>query len=595
MKQFFKMFFASLLAMVVMGIIVFGVFIGLIVAAVSKSVSADKDVNIAKNSVLVIETDNRLHEQTERNSIAFFADGDAYQPGVYESINAIEEAADDDNIKGILIKTSDNANGWATSQQLRQAIVNFKKSGKFVYAYGEGMTQGAYYMATAADSIYLNPVGDMELKGFATTLAFFKGTLDKLEVEPEIFYAGKFKSATEPFRTDKMSDANRIQVSEFQKDFWTEFVSAVSGFTKMTPDAVNQLAQSGTIEFPKDALNSKLVSNLLYWDEVENRIRVKTGAKEKDKIKYVPLNEYAESVKGGDGKASDSKVAVLFAEGSIKDGSSEDDYEIASHDMIAEIKKLRDNDKVKAVVLRVNSPGGSALASEVILRELQLLKAKKPLVVSMGDLAASGGYYISCQADSIFALPNTITGSIGVFGMMFNAEKLMKNKLGVTFDGVKNAPYADFPSGVRAMTPEEGAKMQRSVDNIYTIFKSRVAAGRKMDINLVDSFAQGRVWTGTDALEIHLVDALGGLDRAIASAASLAKLKDYKTVTYPAPVDKFESMMKKLGGKDASAEVVKTAMKSEMSEEYGWLKQLKELRNMNGKAMMLLPFQMVTK
>jgi len=595
MKQFFKMFFASLLAMVVMSIIVFGVFIGAIAMAISGAVKNEKEVSIGKNSVLVIETDNTLHEQSEKNSFAFFADGDAFQPGVYESIKAMKHAADDNDIKGVLIKVSANGSGWATSQQLRQAIIDFKKSGKFVYAYGEGMTQGAYYLATAADSIYLNPAGDMDLKGFATTLAFFKGTLDKLEVEPEIFYAGKFKSATEPFRTDKMSDANKVQVSEFQKDFWTEFTTAVAQFTKTTPDAVNQLAQSGAIEFPKDALSNKLVSGLMYWDEVENRIKAKTGAKEKEKVNYVSLGEYAESVKGGDGKNSDSKIAVLFAEGKIVDGESEYDYQIASHNMIAEIKKLRDNDKVKAVVLRVNSPGGSAMASEVILRELQLLKAKKPLVVSMGDLAASGGYYISCQADSIFAMPNTITGSIGVFGMMFNAGNMMKNKLGITFDGVKNAPYADFPSGIRALTPDEGAKMQRSVDNIYTIFKSRVAAGRKMDVGLVDSFAQGRVWTGTDALEIHLVDALGGLDRAIASAATLAKLKDYKIATYPASVDKFETMMKKLGGKNASAEVVKVAMQQEMSEEYGWLKQLKELRTMNGKALMLLPFQMVTK
>jgi protease-4 len=594
MKQFFKMFFASMLAMVVMGIIVFGVFIGLIVAAVSKSVKSDRDVSIANNSVLVINTDDKLHEQTEKNSIAFFADGNAFLPGVYDAINAIEDAADDDNIKGILLKVSANANGWATSQQLRRAILDFKQKGKFVYAYGEGMTQGAYYLATAADSIYLNPVGDMELKGFATTLAFFKGTLDKLELEPEIFYAGKFKSATEPFRTDKMSDANRLQVTEFQKDFWNEFVTAVSGFTKTSPEAVNMLAQNGTIEFPKDALNNKLVSNLLYWDEVENRIKAKTGTKEKDKVKYVELGEYAESVRDNS-STGDTRIAVLFAEGSIVDGTSDDDYQIASQDLADEIRKLRTNDKVKAVVMRVNSPGGSALASEIILRELQLLKAKKPLVVSMGDVAASGGYYISCQADSIFAMPNTITGSIGVFGMMFNAEKLMKNKLGVTFDGVKNAPYADFPNGIRALTPEEGAKIQRSVDNIYTVFKSRVAAGRKMDVNLVDSFAQGRVWSGTDALEIHLVDGLGGLDRAISSAAALAKVKDYKVITYPAAVDKFESMMKKLSGKDVSTEVVKAVAKSEMGEEYGWFKQLKELSKMNGKAMMLLPFQMATK
>ena len=591
MKQFFKMFFASLLAMIVTGVIIFGVFIGLIVAAVKNSAKTETQTTVADNSVLTIDLSNTMHERSERNSLAVFSDGDENNAGVYDAIKALGEAKDDSKIKGILIKLNPSRNGWATMQQLRNAILDFRKSGKFVYAYGENITQGAYYMATAADSIYLNPMGDMELKGFATILAFFKGTLDKLELEPEIFYAGRFKSATEPFRADKMSDANRVQVAEFQKDFWSEFLNAASTFSKQDTATLYQLAASGAIEFPQDALKNKLVSNLLYWDQVEDRIKAKTGGKEKDKVKYVSLSEYAATI--NEGSAGDSRVAVLYAEGSIVDGESDDDYQIASQNMIEQIRKLRNNDKVKAVVLRVNSGGGSALASEVILRELQLLKAKKPLVASMGDVAASGGYYILCQADSIFALPNTITGSIGVFTMMFNTEKLMRNKLGVTFDGVKNAPYADFPNGTRALTADESAKVQRSVDNIYMIFKSRVATGRKMDITLVDSFAQGRVWSGTDALGIKLVDGLGDLDRAIASAASLAKLKDYDVVTYPEPVDKFESLMRRFKGNNAS--VAEQMVKAEFGKEYDWYKQLKELRRMNGAAMAMMPFSMETK
>ncbi|MBN8672363.1 MAG: signal peptide peptidase SppA [Chitinophagales bacterium] len=591
MKQFFKMFFASLLAMIVTGVIIFGVFIGLIVAAVKEGSKSETQTTVADNSVLTIDLSKTMHERSERNSLAVFSDGDENSAGVYDAIKALQEAKEDSKIKGILIKLNPSRNGWATMQQLRNAIVDFRKSGKFVYAYGENITQGAYYMATAADSIYLNPMGDMELKGFATILAFFKGTLDKLELEPEIFYAGKFKSATEPFRADKMSDANRVQVAEFQKDFWSEFLNAASTFSKQDTATLYQLAASGAIEFPQDALKNKLVSNLLYWDQVEDRIKAKTGGKEKDKVKYVSLSEYAATI--NEGSAGDSRVAVLYAEGSIVDGESDDDYQIASQNMIEQIRKLRNNDKVKAVVLRVNSGGGSALASEVILRELQLLKAKKPLVASMGDVAASGGYYILCQADSIFALPNTITGSIGVFTMMFNSEKLMRNKLGVTFDGVKNAPYADFPNGTRALTADESAKVQRSVDNIYMIFKSRVATGRKMDIALVDSFAQGRVWSGTDALGIKLVDGLGDLDRAIASAASLAKLKDYDVVTYPEPVDKFESLMRRFKGNNAS--VAEQMVKAEFGKEYDWYKQLKELRRMNGAAMAMMPYSMETK
>ncbi len=591
MKQFFKMFFASLLAMIVTGVIIFGVFIGLIVAAVKEGSKSETQTTVADNSVLTIDLSNTMHERSERNSLAVFSDGDENNAGVYDAIKALREAKDDSKIKGILIKLNPSRNGWATMQQMRSAIVDFRKSGKFVYAYGENITQGAYYMATAADSIFLNPMGDMELKGFATILAFFKGTLDKLELEPEIFYAGKFKSATEPFRADKMSDANRVQVAEFQKDFWSEFLNAASTFSKQDTATLYQLAASGAIEFPQDALKNKLVSNLLYWDQVEDRIKAKTGGKEKDKVKYVSLSEYAATI--NEGSAGDSRVAVLYAEGSIVDGESDDDYQIASQNMIEQIRKLRNNDKIKAVVLRVNSGGGSALASEVILRELQLLKAKKPLVASMGDVAASGGYYILCQADSIFALPNTITGSIGVFTMMFNSEKLMRNKLGVTFDGVKNAPYADFPNGTRALTADEAAKVQRSVDNIYMIFKGRVANGRKMDIALVDSFAQGRVWSGTDALSIKLVDGLGDLDRAIASAASLAKLKDYDVVTYPEPVDKFESLMRRFKGNNAS--IAEQMVKAEFGKEYDWYKQLKELRRMNGAAMAMMPYSMETK
>lgn len=590
MKQFFKMFFASLLAMIVTGVIVFGVLIGLIVAAVSKSVSPESETKVASNSILYIDLNKQLHEQGETNSLAMFSDESSYNAGLYDVVKSIEYAKKDKDIEGIYIRMSPTPNGWATAQQLRAAILDFKQSKKFVYAYGEYITQGSYYVASAADSIFLTPVGAFELKGFATVLAFFKGTLEKLELQPEIFYAGKFKSATEPFRADKMSEPNRLQVSAFQKDFWNEFLSAVSAHTGMDTAAVHQLAATGAIQFPEDALKYKLVDQLYYRDQVEALLRKKTGTKDKSELKMVSLNEYAESVKSK-WKGKGEKLAVIFAEGSIVDGEGDDQYQIASQDMAETIRKVRRDEKIKAVVLRVNSPGGSALASEVILRELQLLKEKKPLVVSMGDVAASGGYYIACQADSIFAMPNTITGSIGVFSMLFNAEALAKNKLGVTFDGVKNAPYADFPSGIRPMTADESQRMQASVDHIYTIFKSRVAKGRRMDINLVDSFAQGRVWSGRDALRIGLVDALGGLDRAMASAAKLAKLDDYQLTTYPEPVDKLKSIMRRFNGA-ASAETaaMKLMLEKEMGTDYQYIRQIKNLRNMNGKAMMQMPF-----
>lgn len=580
-----------MLAMVVTSVIVVALIIGASVALVSSSFDSDTKISVADNSVLVIDLSKRLHEQSEVNSLAILNNDDPYSAGLYYALKGIENAKTDDKIKGMLIKMSPSPNGWATMAQLHEAIKDFRSSGKFVYAYGEQVSQGAYFIASAADSIYLNPMGDMELKGFATVLAFFKGTLEKLELQPEIFYAGKFKSATEPFRADKISDPNREQITAFQRGFWSEFVQAVAEHAKTDTATINQLAATGAIQFPADALKHNLVDGLVYWDQVEDQLKSKTGRKDDEKVKYVSLDEYAEQARKKR-KVNDDRIAILFAEGNIVDGKSNNDYEIASETLMESIRKVRDNKKIKAVVLRVNSPGGSALASEVILRELQLLQKKKPLIVSMGDLAASGGYYISCQADSIFALPNTITGSIGVFSVLFNAENLMKNKLGVTFDEVKTAPYADFPTVIRPLNADESQRMQNSVNSIYEIFKGRVATGRKLDTAMVDSIAQGRVWTGTDALRIGLVDALGGMDRAITSASKLAKLKDYQVVTYPEPVDKFESMLKRFKGTSVSEAALKAMLETDMGTDYEFYKEVKNLRNINGKTMMAMPFKM---
>lgn len=587
MKDFFKMFFASLLAMVIASVIVVGIIIAGIVG-LSKSIT-EKENKIVSGNILKIDLTERIHEQGEKNSFAIFDKEEDYQGGLYDITKALAHAKTDAAVKGILLKLGPSPNGWATLQQLRNALVDFKSSNKFIYAYGENITQGAYFVASAADSIFVNPAGNIELKGFATVLAFFKGTLDKLELQPEIFYAGKFKSATEPFRAEKMSDPNRLQIQAFQRGFWNEFLSAAAQYTRTDSATINRLAVNGDIQFPADALKNKLVAGTLYWDQVEQRLRAKTGLDDKEEIKYISMNDYAGNHKN-DGKINENKVAIIFAEGEIKDGEQNRENEIASETFCETIRKVRDNDKIKSVVLRVNSPGGSALASEVILRELTLLKQKKHLVVSMGDYAASGGYYIACRADSIFAMPNTITGSIGVFSMLFSVDKLMKNKLGVTFDGVKNAPYADVPTGTRPMTPLEAQRMQNSVDVIYTLFKNHVAEGRKLSAADVDTISQGRVWTGTDAMDIGLVDGLGGIDRAVKSAASLAKLTDYKVVTFPEPTDKLKNLMRRFKNNTEASTEIKKAIKEEMGAEYDWYEQLQGLRKMNGRAMMLMPF-----
>jgi protease-4 len=587
MREFFKMFFASLLAMIVAGVICVGLIIASIVG-ISKSIT-EKENKKTSGNVLVIDLSKRIHEQGENNSFAVFGNGSSYRAGLYDILKAIGHAKTDGGIKGILVKLAPSPNGWGTLQQLNVALNDFKTSNKFIYAYGEDITQGAYFVGSSADSVYVNPAGHIDLKGFATVLAYFKGTLEKLELEPEIYYAGKFKSATEPFRADKISEPNRIQIQAYQKSIWTQFLESVAHYTHADKDVINQWAVSGVIQFPADALKYKMVAGTLYWDEVEQRIRAKTGQKENEEIKYVTINDYAADEKN-DGKISDQRIAVIFAEGDIVDGEQNNEYEIASKTLCEEIRKVAKNDKIKAVVLRVNSPGGSAMASEVILRELTLLKQKKHLIISMGDYAASGGYYISSEADSIFAMPNTITGSIGVFSLLFSMDKLMKNKLGVTFDEVKNAPFADVPTTSRPLTPLEAQRMQSSVDSVYSLFKNHVATGRRLTASDVDTISQGRVWTGSDALDIGLVDCLGGLDRAIASAATMAKIKDYKVVTYPEPTDKLNAIMRKFSDNANTSKNIKAALKEELDEEYEWYQKIRDLRKINGKAMMTMPF-----
>ncbi len=587
MKQFFKMFFASFLAMVVMGVIVFGLTLGLIVG-LADDVSGDKKTN-ASNQVLVLDMADEIHEIGERNPLAMLGSGDPYTAGLYDIIKAIEHARTDKSVKGIYLKVDPSYNGWATLQQLRQALLGFKQSGKFIYAYGETIPQKSMYLASMADSLFVNPVGSVEIDGLVSQIPFFKNMLGKLEIEPEIFYAGKFKSATEPFRAEKISEPNREQIAALQADVWNEFTTAVATKAHTDPLTVDQWAREGAIRFPEDAKQRGLVNALAYIDQAEAAMRRKLGLKADAKINFVAINDYASGVRHS-GRGKGDRIALLLAEGDITDGASSSAYEIASESFIAQVRKLRKDDKVKAVVLRVNSPGGSALASEVMLRELQLLKAAKPLIVSMGDVAASGGYYISCQADSIFALPNTITGSIGVFTMLFNTEKLLNNKLGITIDEVKNAPYADFPSFTRPLTKDEASRMQAGVDTIYSIFKQRVAAGRKLSVAAVDSIAQGRVWSGTDAIKIGLVDGLGGLDRAIWSAAKKAGLSSYKVVTYPEPVDKFDAVLRRLNNADAAALMAEAADGSGLQQKLAWLQRLKSWQRMNGNPQAILPF-----
>lgn len=560
MKQFFKYFLASLLAILFGGALLFSLFFIVLNVVTSSfkqigdSINKEKEDAIASKEILVVDLSQTYSEVGATNIMSILMGKKEGSLGLYDLTASIKEAKDDNNIKGIYVKTGNSSNAFATLQQIRDAIKNFKTSGKFVVAYGESMGQSDYFIASAADSVYIHPMGSVEIKGMASTLTFFKGAMDKFDVTADIFYCGQYKSATEPFRVTKMTEQNRAQIAAMQNDYWSELTKAISEFTKADSTTIYNWANNYTLENANLALANKVVTGIKYKDEVEAVLRKLTNKSESDKVPFVTANTYASSAKFNRANAN---VAILVAEGNIIDGTSNSSTpEIASDDFIKEIRKIKDNDAIKAVVIRVNSGGGSALASENILRELNTLRTKKPYVVSMGDYAASGGYYISSAADSIYAMPTTITGSIGVFGMMFSTTKLLNSKVGITFDTEKNTQYGDFPNMARAFTQRERDIIQGGVDSVYALFKRRVANGREMDVEYVDSVGQGRIWTGTQALQLGLVDALGGLDRAVAGVANIAGLSTYKVAVYPESDDQFSKILKMV----SNAHVVENVM-----------------------------------
>ncbi len=526
MKSFFSSFFAALLAIVVFSIVGLMLLIGSAAAF-----SSDEPTTIPANAVLVIDlNDNFTEKEVSDPFTELMNPGTGKIPSLTAVIGLIQHAKKDSNIKGIYIKCQQNSNGYASSEELRKALVDFKKSNKFIFAYGETISQKGYWVGNVANQIYTHPQGGLEFSGFSLETVFLKGMLDKLDVEMQVFYAGKFKSATEPFRYTKMSDANKQQTSVWLNGLYDHFISSVASARQIAPEKLKTMANEAKIQSAQDALSNGLVDGLIYDDQLKKTIAKKlNGIKEND-IPFVSIKDYAKSVPlRGTG---DGKIAVVYADGDIVMGKNVKDA-IASDDFRMLLQKIRADESIDALVLRVNSPGGSALASDIIWREIELIKGKIPVIVSMGDVAASGGYYIASGADSIYADANTITGSIGVFTVIPNISGFMNNKLGISFDGVKTAPYADAPSVTRPLNTMEQKMLQSGVDSIYHTFKSRVAKGRKKSMDYVDSIAQGRVWLGSDAINVGLVDRIGTLNDAIASAAKMAKLKGYSIKQYP--------------------------------------------------------------
>jgi protease-4 len=580
MGSFFKIFFASLVSLIVFSLIVLFFIVVLVGSLFSK-----ETVRANPKSVLVLDLSQHFSEQEIKNPLsAISSDPELDKPGLYDVVRMIKRAKADNNISGIYITADGNDNGFAASEELRDALIDFKESKKFLISFGNVMSQKAYHVADVADKIYLNPSGYLEWVGFSVDLAFLKGTLDKLEIQPQIFYAGKYKSATEIFRTDKMTPENKLQTTVWLNNLYNYFLIKASEQRKMDTAALHQLANEAKIQTAQDALENKLVDGLKYDDQVKDEIKSKLGLGKNSKINFISVNKYAKAVNFK--KSGNSRIALIYAEGDIVDGSNNKTGIIASDDYVKLIRKARQDDAVKAIVFRVNSGGGSALASENIWRELLLAKQTKPVVVSFGDVAASGGYYISCAADSIFAEPTTITGSIGVFGVIPNMESFFKNKLGITFDGVKTAPYADAGT-LHPLNENEKKMAQHGVDIIYEQFKKRVADGRKKDTSYVDSIGQGRVWSGNDGLRIGLVDKFGGLQQAVECAARMAKVSDYRLREYP----EAHSILDRIFNSSSKDDAATSKIKAELgAENYKIYQQMLRIRDMTRVVQARVPF-----
>ncbi len=553
MKQFFKFMFASMLGFFLTGAIVVLLFIGIIGAMVASS-SDTKETSIKENTVLHIQLKNRIQDRPSDNPFESFdfANFETKTPlGLKNIIDNINKAKNDDRIKGIYLDIPYLQASLANIEEIRNTLINFKSSGKFIVSYSESYSQNEYYLASVADEIYLNPAGGMTFKGLSAQVMFFKEALSRLEVEMQVIRHGKFKSAIEPFIMDSMSAANRKQMSVLVNSVWDNQISNISEARSISIDQINEIADGLLVRTASDAESLKLVDGLLFEDEVLDLLKDKVGLEKSEELETITLKKLrkAKKVKGEneDGNRekaiSKNKIAIVFAEGEIISGKSSDGM-MGSQTIAKAIKDAREDDKVKSIVLRINSPGGSALASDVIWREVVLAKAKKPVVVSMGSVAASGGYYIACAADEIFAEDYTITGSIGVFGLIPNMEGMFNNKLGINIDRVNTNTFSDGLTLFRPLKQTEREAIKEQIEEIYDDFTQKVAEGRGMTQAEVDSIGQGRVWTGSSAIEIGLVDKIGGLSDAIAAAADLAELEDYKLKELPVREDPFEKIMK---------------------------------------------------
>ena len=541
MKDFLKFTLATVTGIIVSSVVLFFISILVVFSMVS---SSESETQVRKNSVMMLDLNGTLAERSQENPLDILMKDDYKTYGLDDVLSSIRKAKENENIKGIYIQANSLSAGYASLEEIRHALKDFKESGKFIVAYGDSYTQSLYYLSSIADKVMLNPQGMLEWRGLAATPMFFKDLLEKIGVEMQVFKVGTYKSAVEPFIATEMSPANREQVNVYLSSVWGQITGDIAESRNLSVEALNKEADRMLMFYPaEESVKNGLVDTLIYKNDVRDYLKTLVGIDKDDDMPVLGIQDMVNVKKNVPKDKSGNVIAVYYASGEIDGGSSASTEEgINSEKVIRDLRKLKDDENVKAVVLRVNSPGGSAYGSEQIWYAVEQLKKEKPVIVSMGDYAASGGYYIACNADTIVAEPTTLTGSIGIFGMMPNAKGLTE-KLGLNFDIVKTNPYADFGNLTRPMNDGEKGLMQMYVNNGYKLFLTRCSDGRGISMEELDKIAQGRVWTGSTAKELGLVDELGGLDKALEIAVAKAGVDTYTVMNYPKKEGFLESLM----------------------------------------------------
>lgn len=585
MKKFFRNLLATILGIMIVGIVTFLVFIAIINAIVS---SQDKPVILKDNTVFALKLDKKIVDRKSSFPYDIFNLSNSFSDpvlGLNEILECIDKAKIDNKIKGIYLEIDQVMASFGTIDEIRNAIIDFKSSGKFVISYASEFDQASYYLASAADKVYMNPEGVLYLVGLSSQLLFISNTLEKLGIEPQIIRHGKFKSAVEPLINTKMSDENRKQIQAYMGSMWNHVVKNISETRKLSSQEINTLADNLDLWDSEKAVRNNLIDSLLYKDEIIEILTEKAGTKDKKQPEIVGVNDYVKVPRSRSKKGLiKEKIAVIYATGTIQ-GGEEFEESIGADKISRTIREARQDSSIKAIVFRVNSGGGSALASELIWRELDLARKVKPVIASMGDVAASGGYYIIAPADTIVAGELTITGSIGVFGILLDAQEFFNKKLGITSDVEMTNKYSDIGSPFRSLSGFEREVIQRSVDKVYTTFVNHVAEGRSMTYEKVDRIGEGRVWSGINAKEIGLVDTFGGLRDAIKIAARMAGLEEYRIAELPKLEDPLTQLLK-----GSTSELRTKLIKNELGEDYKYYKMIKDIKNMDG-IQARLPFE----